>query len=280
MRWAKRAAAHPDDTMSLADLHAPYAELLRESLAGLSPAGARLALDLGCGPGLKLGWLARQLAPGGAIIAVDLDRGALRAALGRAADARGLPDPGGGERPLIGAAPLRVLPVAGDAQRLPLRAGACDLCWCVATLGLLSDPAGALAEIRRALRPGGALVVTLATERWVRPRRWPAALIAAGRRLPATARPAPADDLGDDLRAQLAAAGLRTAALLAALLDGPEPAAQPAWLALAGWDTLRPLVADALDAAARAACAAAEESAEPEIRPVLLVAQALAEVSQ
>lgn len=277
--------------MNLEDLHAPYAALLRERLATLSPAGARVALDLGCGPGLKLGWLAERLAPGGLLVGIDIDRGALRAAAGWPAPPDAYQRPGAGDL-TGGAPPAHVRPPtllsAGDAHAIPLRSGSCDLVWCVATLGLLRDPAMALAEVRRVLRPGGALVVAVAGERWVRARVWPECLLEAlraaprplwerglgeGDRASASEPMCPADGLGDDLRDQLAAAGLTVEPLRADLLDGPG-AGRPTGLPLLAWPDLRPLAAHRLAAEEAAACAAAEDQAEPEVRPVLLTARA------
>jgi len=228
-----------------AALHAPHAALLRAALLAASPRGARAALDLACGAGAKTGWLASCAAPGALLLGLDLDPAALRAA------------------------PLTER-VAADAHALPLRPASLDLIWCVAALGLLAAPERAIAEARRALRPGGALVVATATERWVRPRRWPPALTAI---LAAAPPPPPADDLGADLREQLAAAGLHEVRLAAYLLDPPGLAPAAALLPLLDWEQLRPSAEACLDAADLAACAAiAAEEPEPEPLPVLLIA--------
>lgn len=236
----------------LESLHAPYAPLLRAALLQAGPPGAALALDLACGPGLKSDWLAAGLQPGGRLVGIDCDRAALQAARAR--------------QP-----PLACVWAGGDALALPLRAGCVDCCWCIAALDLLSDPAAALHEMRRVLRAGGGLVVTRTTQLWVRPRAWPAALAAA---LAAAPPLAPADGLGDDLRALLATAGfgaLRVQALLLAepIAVHPHLAALP----LADWDALRPLVAPRLGAATLARCdAVAAETIEPEPATVLLIA--------
>jgi SAM-dependent methyltransferase len=233
------------DVPDLDTLHAPYTGLLRAALALASPAGARLAIDIGCGPGLKAGWLASCLAPGGLILGVDIDRAAVAAAAGGAA-------PGGW--------------LTGDAHVLPVRPGCADLCWCVAALDQLADPPLALAEARRALTPGGALVVASAAQLWARPRPWPAALYAAW----VGAAPPPADGLGDDLIASLAAAGLGAIELRAYLLDHGEP--RRAALPLASWGDLVPSLFGRLTSEELAVCAAAEGLAEPEPVAVLLVA--------
>jgi SAM-dependent methyltransferase len=212
-----------------AALHAPHAVLLRAALLSASPPGARVALELGCGQGDKRHWLAACAAPGALVLGLDHDRTALRAA-----------PPGAW--------------LAADAHALPLRPACADLIWCVAALGLFANPPRALAEARRALRPGGTLVVAVATERWVRPRHWP---VGAGTAL--ASPPAPADDLGADLSATLAAAGLRAGQLWAYLLDPPGLAPLAALLPLAELPGGAPLAVG-----------------EPEPLPVLLVATARA----
>lgn len=207
-----------------AALHAPHAALLEAALAAATPRGARLAIDLGCGQGSKTPWLAAHAA-GALVISLDRDAAALRLA-------------GHGAR------------LCADAHALPLRTGCADLIWCVATLGLLASPAKALAEIRRALRPGGRLVVAVAGERWVRPRRWPSDLVPGD-----IARCPPADELGAELGAALVGAGLEPAALHAYLLDPPGLAPLEALLPLADLLGQRPLAIE-----------------EPEPLPVLLVA--------
>jgi arsenite methyltransferase len=50
-----------------------------------------------------------------------------------------------------------------DAQRLPLRDATVDAVVSIAALQLIPDPAAALAEMTRVLRPGGRLAVTVPT---------------------------------------------------------------------------------------------------------------------
>lgn len=205
-----------------AALHEPHEVLLRAALEAASPRGAGVAVDLACGEGAKTPWLAALCAPGALVVAVDVDRGALRAARGPR--------------------------LAGDAHTLPLRDASCDLIWCVAALGLFADAARALAEARRALLPGGALVLAVAGERWVRLRSAPPSVVGTA----SLGVPPPADGLGDELRDTLTAAGLAVGPLAAYLLDPPGLAPLAAALPLAD-------LADALPD-------------EPEPRPVLLVA--------
>jgi SAM-dependent methyltransferase len=55
--------------------------------------------------------------------------------------------------------------VRADAQRLPLRDDVADVVVSVAVLQLVPDPAAALAEMVRILRPGGRLAVMVPTVR-------------------------------------------------------------------------------------------------------------------
>ncbi|NWF80222.1 MAG: class I SAM-dependent methyltransferase [Chloroflexi bacterium] len=231
-------------------LREPHTALLRAALELASPPGARVALDLACGHGTTTSWLAAQSGPGALVVGLDHDGAALHLA-----------------RLAHPAAQF----VQADAHRLPLRSASADLVWCVAALGLFADPGGALAEVRRVLRPGGVLVVASATQRWVRLRHWPAALAAGLAGPPPTP---PADELGAELEALLHAAGLKAIALQAYLLAPAGLAPRAALLPLLSWQALAPLAAN-LDPATQAAClasAAAEPEAEP--RPVLLVAMA------
>ncbi|MDX2169356.1 MAG: class I SAM-dependent methyltransferase [Deltaproteobacteria bacterium] len=99
------------------------------------PAGARL-LDLGCGVGHLLHWLARHGAAA-ALHGTDLSLNSLRAA--RAGGVAGL--------------------CAGDAAALPYRDASFDAVVCNGAAHHLPDLPAALRELRRVLRPGGRLVL-------------------------------------------------------------------------------------------------------------------------
>jgi ubiquinone/menaquinone biosynthesis C-methylase UbiE len=98
-------------------------------------------LDLGVGPGAGAVAMARA-EPGKRHVGLDVSGAMLRRAAARAR-AEGVP------------LPL----VQGDALRLPIRDGALDGATGHSFLYLLDDPAAALAEVRRVLRPGGLLVL-------------------------------------------------------------------------------------------------------------------------
>lgn len=100
-------------------------------------AGDGRVLDLGCGRGFWLGWMAEQ-----GISCIGVER-----AVDRAQQA------------------ARLGPVAAaDGARLPLRDGAVSLVWCIHVLHHLPDPNKVLGEIRRVLRPGGHLVLAETVE--------------------------------------------------------------------------------------------------------------------
>ena len=101
-------------------------------------------LDLGCGAG-RLTYLLRERYPRASLLGVDLTPAMLRVARASA--------------PWTWPWQARVSWIAGDAERLPLATGSCDLIvsnlmlqWC--------EPDAVFAECRRLLRPGGLLLFT------------------------------------------------------------------------------------------------------------------------
>lgn len=112
------------------------------SLEGVSLAGVREVLDLGCGAGLDARLIAERLGPGGRVFALDMTLPMLRRARELSA----------------GGAAGSVLPVSGDIERLPFSGGRFGLVFANASLNLTIDKERALREIRRVLRPGGKLI--------------------------------------------------------------------------------------------------------------------------
>ena len=111
--------------------------VLRYVVAGEMATGQR-ALELGCGPGLGLGYL-REC---GAREVVGADRDAV----------------------LLGMARERALPCVGlvqcDASRLPFRDAAFDVVFLLEMLMYFADPIVLLRESRRVLRSGGSVLLT------------------------------------------------------------------------------------------------------------------------
>ena len=108
-----------------------------DAFAGALTPGARV-VDLGAGPGLDTVLLVDR---GLRAMAIDFSRGMLRA----------------GVREFPGTR------VQGDARRLPVATGCIDGVWAKASLLHLQrdDVARALTEVRRILRPGGILFVSV-----------------------------------------------------------------------------------------------------------------------
>ncbi len=107
-----------------------------ERLLGRPLRAGEVVLDPGCGTGWQAAGL-RRAAPAVTVVGVDLSAGML------------------GKARAAGAGPL----VQADATRLPLADGSVDLVVTRGVLHHLPDVVGALADWRRVLRPGGAVVV-------------------------------------------------------------------------------------------------------------------------
>jgi arsenite methyltransferase len=102
------------------------------------------ALDVGSGPGNVTASLARAAGPDGLALGVDISEPML---------ARAVRSEAGSNVGFIRA----------DAQRLPLRDNTVDAVVSMAVLQLIPNPAAALAEMARVLRPGGRLAVMVPT---------------------------------------------------------------------------------------------------------------------
>ena len=102
------------------------------------------ALDVGSGPGNVTASLAEAAGPEGLALGVDISE----PMLARAVRAEAGPNVGF---------------IRADAQRLPLRDNTVDAVVSLAVLQLVPDPAAALAEMARVLRPGGRLAVMVPT---------------------------------------------------------------------------------------------------------------------
>jgi arsenite methyltransferase len=112
--------------------------LIREAL-GARP-GERI-LDAGCGPGFYVSELLDEVGPGGSVVGVDVSPQMLAVAAHRNEGRPG------------------VELLEGSVASLPVKDGDFDGALCVQVLEYVEDATAALAEIRRALRPGGRAVV-------------------------------------------------------------------------------------------------------------------------
>jgi arsenite methyltransferase len=112
--------------------------IVREALRA-APAGR--ILDVGCGPGFYCAELAEEVGPQGSVVGVDSSPAMLQLGARRCAGHEGVE--------------LR----QADAVSLPVDDGSFDAALCVQVLEYVRDPTAALAEMHRALRPGGRVVV-------------------------------------------------------------------------------------------------------------------------
>jgi ubiquinone/menaquinone biosynthesis C-methylase UbiE len=109
----------------------------------LEPAPGERVLEIGPGVGIYSLPIAQALAPDGMLDAIDIQRDMLADLATRARRA--------GVRNIAAA--------QGDAQHLAYDDGSFDAAFLVGVLGEIPDPAAALRELRRVLRPTGRLVV-------------------------------------------------------------------------------------------------------------------------
>ena len=113
-------------------------ELVREALG--ATAGHRI-LDVGCGPGFYVAELLEEVGPGGAVVGIDGSDAMLALAAERCS----------------GYDNVRFH--EADATALPVEDQSFDAAFSVQVLEYVADVRAALAEIHRALRPGGRVVI-------------------------------------------------------------------------------------------------------------------------
>ncbi|WP_422923423.1 class I SAM-dependent methyltransferase [Singulisphaera sp. PoT] len=124
----------------LAAYHRAFAEELRGIVHSLPIGEGQTVLDMACGDGAYLPWLAERVGPSGRVVAVDLIPKYLEVA--RAANL--------GPNVEFACAPI---------DDLPFPDGAFDLCWCAQSLYSLPSPVEALRHMLRVTRPGGIVAV-------------------------------------------------------------------------------------------------------------------------
>jgi ubiquinone/menaquinone biosynthesis C-methylase UbiE len=117
-----------------------FAECKRDSYDLLGAIPGHRILEVGCGLGDDAAALAGRVAPGGAVVAVDGSQAMVDAAAQRHGDVAGLSFE------------------LADATELPFEDASFDGCRIDRVLQHIADPARAIAEMARVLRPGGVLV--------------------------------------------------------------------------------------------------------------------------
>jgi SAM-dependent methyltransferase len=121
-------------------LHPFLRDVAARSLARLALQPGESVLDVGCGTGVFLPGLAASVGQGGRVVGLDHSAAFLEEARKRMAEAS-LSD--------------RVELVEGDAHRLPFPDATFDAAHCERVLMHLDDPALAIREMQRVVRPGG-----------------------------------------------------------------------------------------------------------------------------
>jgi len=117
-----------------------FAECKRESYELLGAGPGRRILEVGCGLADDAAALARLVVPGGSVVAVDGSAATIDAARARHGDVEGLSF------------------CVADAAELPYDDADFDACRIDRVLQHIADPAPAVGEMVRVLRPGGVLV--------------------------------------------------------------------------------------------------------------------------
>lgn len=118
---------------------------LERLIDGLQLRAGDSVLDAGCGPGRIARWLSSRVAPGGRVVGLDEDVGALEWAAWSLRD-------------LAGAGATIEL-WEGDVVALPFEDGSFDAVWCSSVLGYVNDPRAAIAEFVRVTREGGRVAI-------------------------------------------------------------------------------------------------------------------------
>ncbi len=101
-------------------------------------------LELGPGPGYFTVEVARMVGPDGKVVCLDIQPEMIALLRGRLDEEQ----------------TANAHPLVGDATSLPLAEGSVDAAFIVGVLGEIPDRPRAMADLRRVLKPGGALSIT------------------------------------------------------------------------------------------------------------------------
>lgn len=119
--------------------------LIRGVIELAAPRPGERALDVACGTGLAMRLVAPRLAPGGAVAGLDFDPAMIAVA----------------QTIVECPAGVTVSWHCASAQAMPFESGSFDLAFCLQGPQFFPDPAAGLAEIRRVMKSGGRLFVTV-----------------------------------------------------------------------------------------------------------------------
>jgi ubiquinone/menaquinone biosynthesis C-methylase UbiE len=134
--------AFPYFARSILDIPRPLITR-RRLLEALDPAAGERILEIGPGTGYYTIPVARRLGPGGALEILDVRESYLEHSMERARR-HGLSN---------------IVARCGDGRSLPYQDATLDGAYLVSVLGEIADPAAALGELRRVLKPSGRLVI-------------------------------------------------------------------------------------------------------------------------
>ena len=141
--WYTDTAPYPYAQRWLLDLPLPFLTNRRlDALLAVRP--EERVLEIGPGTGLQALHVAGQLGEHGRLDIVDVQTSMLDHVMRRAE---------------AGDIDNRIVPTAADARALPFADASFDAAYLVTVLGEIPDPATALNEVSRVLKPGGRLVV-------------------------------------------------------------------------------------------------------------------------
>jgi SAM-dependent methyltransferase len=146
--WSATFASAPSSAMNVyADVMVPriFGPWGRELLGELRLVPGEAVLDVACGPGTVTRLAAALSGPAGRVTGCDMSPAMLGIAVGRG--------------PVAGGAAIEYCEAPAD--RLPVPDGSFDVVSCQQGLQFFADRPAALAEMRRALRPGGRIGVAV-----------------------------------------------------------------------------------------------------------------------
>ncbi|WP_345604770.1 methyltransferase domain-containing protein [Pseudonocardia adelaidensis] len=124
-------------------------------ILGLRP--GEHVVDVGAGPGLLAAEMAAEVGPAGRVHAVEPSESMRALAAARTRAPAATPETAPVEIAPVEIAPVEIM--AGSADALPLPDASVDAAVSTQVLEYVADVPGALAEVRRVLRPGGRLLV-------------------------------------------------------------------------------------------------------------------------